>query len=107
MISGVADCSSRTFNAVVLVRPIYDIVLYDAMPVADSTNIIFQCRNMTGRSVFSAGPAKPDRDDESPGPAPVSQRHRRHLSGQTPRQHDIAGPEQVGRHQQPPRRVPE
>jgi hypothetical protein len=59
MISGVADCSNSTFSAVVLVRPIYDIVLYDAMPVADSASIIFQCRSSTGQSVLKPGQANP------------------------------------------------
>lgn len=66
MMSGVADCSSRAFSAVVLVRPIYDSVLYDVIPVADSTSIDFQCRIIRGRSRFSRGQAKPTATANAP-----------------------------------------
>ena len=107
MISGAADCSSSTFSAVVLVRPIYDIVLYDAMPVADSTSIIFQCRIITGRSIFSRGHAKPTATMK----APVHRQYASVTGGTCPaspaREHDVAGPKEIGRDQQPPGRMPQ
>jgi hypothetical protein len=77
------------------------------MPVAESTSIIFQRRNMTGRSVFSAGHAEPTETMK----APVQRQKASDTGGTCPaspaRKHDIAGPKQIGRHQQPPSRMPE
>ncbi len=75
--------------------------------MAESSSIIFQCRSITGASARSRGQAKPMATRKAP-----VQRHQASVTGGTcparPRaEHDIAGPEQVGRNQKAPGGVPE
>ena len=56
---------------------------------------------------LQVGPGKADRDKECSGPAPVSQRNRRHQPGNAAAEHDVACPKQIGQNQQGPGGVPQ